>query len=133
MLQRVISALTVGETDPEQPPFRRPIMAAIGALVIVVLSLGGTWVFGLLVPGGDRFTATDAVAVEKETGARFVLINGQLHPVLNYTSALLALDQHAAVRMVPRTTLAGIPAGAPIGIPGAPDSLPGAGQLLTGG
>ena len=132
MLQRVISALTVGETDPEQPPFRRPTMAAIGALALAVLSLAGVWVYGLLVPGGDQFTATDTIAVEQETGARYVLTGGQLHPVLNYTSALLALDQHAGVRMVPHATLAGIPVGVPIGIPGAPDSLPGPSQLLTG-
>jgi type VII secretion protein EccB len=132
MLQRVISALTVGETDPEQPPFRRPTMAALGAIALAVLSLAGVWVYGLLVPGGDRFTATDTIAVEQETGARYVLTDGQLHPVLNYTSALLALDQHAGVRMVPHSTLAGIPVGVPIGIPGAPDSLPGPSQLLTG-
>jgi type VII secretion protein EccB len=133
MLQRVISALTVGETDPEQPPFRRPTMAAVGALVIMVLSLVGAWVFGLLVPGGDRFTATNVIAIEEGTGARFVLTGGQLHPVLNYTSALLALDQHAGVQMVAHDTLAGIPAGAPIGIPGAPDSLPTTGELVNGG
>lgn len=133
MLQRVISALTVHETDPEQPPFRRPLLAAIGAIVIAVLISVGFWVFGLLVPGGDRFTATDAIAVEEETGARFVLLNGRLHPVLNYTSALLALDQHAEVRDVPRAELEGIPVGEPIGIPGAPDSLPGKEQLLTEG
>jgi type VII secretion protein EccB len=132
MLQRVISALVVGETDPEQPPLRRPTMAAIGALALALLSLAGVWVYGLLVPGGDRFTATDVIAVEKETGARYVLTGGQLHPVLNYTSALLALDQHADVRMVAHSTLAGIPVGVPIGIPGAPDSLPGPSQLLTG-
>ncbi|HEY4022892.1 MAG TPA: type VII secretion protein EccB [Pseudonocardiaceae bacterium] len=133
MLQRVISALVAGETDPEQPPLRRPTMAALGALALSILSLAGVWVYGLLVPGGDRFTATDVIAVEQETGARYVLTGGQLHPVLNYTSALLALDQHASVRMVPHSTLAGIPVGVPIGIPGAPDSLPGRGQLLTGG
>lgn len=132
MLQRVTSALTVHETDPEQPPFRRPVLAAIGGIVIGVLIMVGFWVYGLIVPGGDRFTATDVIAVEEETGARFVLLNGKLHPVLNYTSALLALDQHAAVEMVPKESLAGIPVGPPIGIPDAPDSLPGSGQLLTG-
>ena len=130
MLQRVISALTVHETDPEQPPFRRPMMAAIGGIVIGVLVLAGFWVYGLIVPGGDRFTATDVIAIEEETGARYVLINGRLHPVVNYTSALLALDKHADVRVVSRATLAGIPVGAPIGIPGAPDTLPGKDDLL---
>jgi ESX secretion system ATPase EccB len=133
MLQRVISALAVQESDPEQPPFRRPTMAAIGGIVIGILSCAAVWVFGLLVPGGNQFTATDVIAVEEETGARFVLMDGHLHPVTNYTSALLALDKHAEVRMVSHATLAGIPAGVPIGIPDAPDSLPGKDQLLTGG
>lgn len=133
MLQRVISALTVHETDPEQPPFRRPLMAAIASIVVGGLVMAGFWVYGLLVPGGDQFTATDVIAVEEETGARYVLINGRLHPVVNYTSALLALDKHADVEVVPRATLAGIPVGPPIGIPDAPDSLPGKDSLLTGG
>src|SRR5262245_18229718 len=117
MLQRVVSALTVHETDPEDPPFRRRISAAYGGLVIGALVLAGFWVFGLLVPGGDRFTATDVIAVEEETGARYVLLHGKLHPVLNYTSALLALDKHAEVRMVSHATLSGLPVGTPIGIP----------------
>lgn len=133
MLRRVGSALTTHETDPEQPPFRRPVMAAFGGLVIAVLVGVAIWVFGLLVPRGDRFTATDVIAVEEETGARYVLLNGTLHPVANYTSALLALDRHAPVRMVSRSTLTGIPVGARIGIPDAPDSLPGKDQLLNGG
>lgn len=131
MMQRVISAITVHETDPEQPPFRRPLMSAIGSIVIGVLIMAGFWVYGLIVPGGDQFSATDVIAIEEETGARYVLLNGQLHPVVNYTSALLALDQHVEVSIVPRSTLAGIPHGPPIGIPGAPDSLPAKEQLLS--
>jgi ESX secretion system ATPase EccB len=133
MLQRVISALTVQEADPEQPPFRRPLLAAIGGIAIGILVMAGFWVYGLLVPGGDQFTDADVIAVEEETGARYVLLNGKLHPVINYTSALLALDKHADVRMVSHATLAGIPVGPPIGITGAPDSLPRKDQLLTGG
>jgi type VII secretion protein EccB len=133
MLQRVIAALTVHETDPEQPPFRRPLLAAIGGIVIGVLLMAGFWVFGLLVPGGDRFTDTDVIAVEEETGATYVLLDGRRHPVLNYTSALLALDQHAEVRVVSHATLAGIPVGPEIGIQGAPDSLPGKEELLPDG
>ena len=133
MLQRVISALTVQEADPEQPPFRRPILAAIGGIVIGILAMAGVWVFGLLVPGGDQFKDGDVIAVEEETGARYVLLNGKLHPVINYTSALLALDKHAEVQMVSHATLAGLPVGPPIGISGAPDSLPGKEQLLTAG
>ncbi len=134
MLQRVVSALALQETDPEHPPYRRPLLAAVGSLAIAVVALAAVWVFGLVVPGGSRpFTSTEVVAVEKETGARHVLIDGQLHPVANYSSAVLALDRPAAVRSVSRRSLLGLPRGPRIGIPDAPDTLPEPGQLLTGG
>lgn len=134
MLQRVTSALALQETDPEQPPYRRPLLAAFGGLALAVVALLAVWVFGLVVPGGSRpFTSTDVVAMEKETGARHVLIDGQLYPVANYSSALLALDRPAAVRAVSRKSLLGIPRGPRIGIPAAPDALPAADQLLSAG
>lgn len=133
LLQRVVSALAVQETDPELPPYRRPTTAAVGGVVITAIALLVMWVFGLVVPGNRPFTATDVVAVEKETGARHVLIDGRLHPVANYTSALLALDRPAAVRSVSRRSLEGVPRGSRIGIAGAPDALPDAKSLLTGG
>ncbi len=134
MLQRVVSALALQETDPEHPPYRRPLLAAVGSLAIAGVALLAVWVFGLIVPGGNRpFTSTEVVAVEKETGARHVLIDGQLHPVANYSSAVLALDRPAAVRSVSRRSLLGLPRGPRIGIPDAPDTLPEPAQLLTGG
>lgn len=134
LVQRVVSALAVQETDPEHPPYRRPTIAAIGGVAIVVVALLVVWVFGLVVPGGGRqFSDAEVVAVEKETGARHVLIDGKLHQVANFTSALLALDKPAAVKSVSRRSLEGVPRGPRIGIQEAPDALPGTKQLLTGG
>jgi hypothetical protein len=70
--------------------------------------------------------------IEKETGARFVYRDNVLYPVLNYTSALLILNspQPNAVQ-VSRSQLVGVTRGTPLGISGAPDPLPGPGQLIT--
>lgn len=133
LVQRVVSALIMRETDPEQPPFRRPGVAAFGSIALAVLILGGFGVYGLLVPGGKTsWQDGRSIILEKETGTRFVYLNGRLHPVLNYASAVLALGSKAEVRRVSRRSLAGTPRGPLVGISGAPDALPDHKQLLTG-
>jgi type VII secretion protein EccB len=134
LVQRVVSAVVTRELDPEQPPFRRPFAAALGSVAVAVLAILAVGVYGLIVPGGNRAWRTgDAVLVVKETGARYVYLDGRLHPVLNYVSALLAIGKNAPTRSVSRASLVGVPRGPRIGIPDAPDALPAAGSLLRGG
>ena len=134
MLQRVISALVTRESDPEQPPFRRPTNAVFGGIAISVIALAAVGVYGMLNPGGnDSWRDGKSVIVEEETGTRFVYLDGRLHPVTNYTSALLAIDNNAETRSVSRDSLAGVPRGPRIGIPDAPDALPGTDRLLRDG
>ena len=133
LLQRVVSALVTGETDPEQPPLRRAVVAACGSIAIAVVVLAGFGVYGMVSPGGSTAWRGEFVVVEKETGARHVYLDGRLHPVANYVSALLALGKHAETRTVSRESLAGVPRGPRIGIEDAPDSLPDPGRLLTTG
>ncbi|MFB6720120.1 type VII secretion protein EccB [Kribbella sp. NPDC056345] len=131
--QRMVSALVTRETDPEQPPFRRPFLAAIGSAVIAIVALAGVFVYGLVVPGGNKaWRAGDAVIIEKETGTRYVYLSGRLHPVANYASALLALGKKVESRRVSQRSLRDAPRGPRIGIVDAPDALPPAKQLLAG-
>jgi type VII secretion protein EccB len=131
--QRMVSALVTRESDPEQPPFRRPLGAAIGSFVVAFLALAVVGVYGLVVPGGNKaWQSGDAVVVEKETGTRYVYLDGRLHPVTNYVSALLALGKKAATRQVSQRSLRGVPRGPRIGIPDAPDALAPSNRLLTG-
>jgi type VII secretion protein EccB len=133
-VQRMVSALVIRETDPEQPPFKRATRAAIWGLVIMAVLLTGFWVYGLVVPGGSKaWSKGDSVIVEKETGTRFVYVDGHLHPVTNYVSALLAIGKKGETRRVSQRSLAGVPRGPRIGIQDAPDALPPAKKLLTGG
>jgi type VII secretion protein EccB len=93
-------------------------------------------IYGLLTGTRSKDINQDTVVyVEKGSGARFVYNSTEklLHPVLNYSSALL-ISNGAQPHVVNAShqQLATVPLGAPLGIPGAPDSLPGAGDLLTG-
>ncbi|ONI67121.1 type VII secretion protein EccB [Kribbella sp. ALI-6-A] len=133
LVQRVVSALVVRETDPEQPPFRKPAAAALGSVALAILVLAGFGIFGLISPGGKNgWRDGESIIVEKETGTRFVYAEGRLHPVTNYVSALLALNRNAALTTVSRKSLADVPRGPRIGIGDAPDSLPGPSGVLTG-
>lgn len=133
LVQRAISALVTRETDPEQPPFRRPSGAAFAGLALAIVALACVGVYGMIVPGGNNAWRKDsAVIVEKETGTRYVYLDGRLHPVANYASALLLLGDHRTTEQVSRNSLAGVPRGPRIGIADAPDALPGADRLLTG-
>lgn len=130
LTQRVISAFVMRETDPPQSPLRRGIGAMFAGVMIAVLVAAGFGVYGLLTKiGGDDWQTDGAVVVERETGATFVYSEDELHPTLNYASALLASGQpQPAVFRVASATLAGVPRAVTIGIPGAPDSLPAAAE-----
>jgi len=134
VLQRVVSALVLQETDPARSPFRRVAGAVFAGLMVALLALGAVGVYGLVVPGGaTSWRDGRAVVVEKESGARYVYHQGRLHPVANFASALLVIGQPGARTVsVSRNSIAGVPRGVPLGIVGAPDSLPPRGRLLSG-
>lgn len=134
LVARIVSAVVTRQPDAEHPPFSRPSGAAVGSIAIAVLALVAVGIYGVVVPGGNRtWRDADAVIVVNETGARYVYLDGRLHPVLNYTSALLALGRHAPTRAVSRRSLMGVPRGPRIGIPDAPDALPGRDGMLGAG
>lgn len=126
MVQRVVAALVMRETDPAQSPFRKIAGATLVSVLLAALSLGGAAAYGLVKPGGSgRWKTESAVIVEKESGALFVYRDKKLNPVLNYASALLLVGSASAKTVsVSRGSLGGVPRGSSYGIPGAPDSLP---------
>lgn len=132
-VRRAVASLVLGEPDVPEPPMRRLTITTIAGLMIAIVVAAGFAVVGLIRPSStDAWREPGTVIVEKETGARFILVDGVLHPVLNYTSAVLALgDQRASVELVSRSALASTPRGATIGIDGLPDSLPADADLIS--
>lgn len=134
MIQRVVAALVMRETDPAQSPFRRAAGATLASMLIAAIALGGVVAYGAIVGGGSSdWRDPAAVIVEKESGARYVYRDEKLHPVLNYASALLIVGaEQPKTVLVSRKSIEGVPRGIPLGIPEAPDSLPAAGRLVQG-
>ncbi|GIJ26621.1 type VII secretion protein EccB [Micromonospora qiuiae] len=133
-IQRVVSALVMREADPAQSPFRRLAGAALASMLVAVIGLGGSALYGLFAGGGAKWRDGNAVIVEKESGARFVYREQRLHPVLNYASALLIIGaERPKTVLVSRRSIEGVPRGLPLGIADAPDSLPAASRLATDG
>jgi type VII secretion protein EccB len=130
---RLVYALMSGDPGVGDVPFRRARFGTIVGIVIAVLLSGGAVVYGLISPAADTtWRKPGSIIVEKETGTRYLYLSGVLRPTANYTSAMLVAGQNASVKYVTRSALAGIPVGSPIGIPGAPDTLPPAASLLPG-
>jgi type VII secretion protein EccB len=131
-VQRAVSALVTRDPDPAQSPFRRVVGAIFASAMIAVLALAGVGIYGLIVSGGNTtWKKQGAVIVERESGAKFVYLDGKLHPVLNLTSALLiARSSDGKAMSVSAKSLSGAARGTPLGIQGAPDSLAARGRLL---
>jgi type VII secretion protein EccB len=126
MIQRVVSALVMRETDPPRSPFRRLAGATLIGALLAALGFGGAAAYAVISPGtSTAWRDESAVIVEKETGALYVYRGERLQPVLNFTSALLILNAPSVKTVsVSRSSLVGVPRSLLVGIAGAPASLP---------
>jgi len=130
LTRRIVSAMLAGEPETNELPMRRFTYAMLGGLVVGVLVFAGFAVYGLVRPGGGK-PAANTILVERETGAKYLYIEGRLHPVLNWASARLIIGQsRPAVRTMSRSSLREVPRGRPVGIPEAPDALPDRKELV---
>lgn len=130
---RMVSAVTHGRPDALVAPNRRLSTGTVLGVLLAALIAAVFGIYGLFVPGGDTsWRAPGAVVAVEDTGARFLYLDGQLRPVLNYASARLAGAGASPVVSVAQSSVAGVPVGRPIGIPGAPDALPAAKNLDPG-
>lgn len=125
VLGRLTSALVVGDPEAYENPHRRVVVGTVAGILVALLALAGWTVFGVLRPGSaTSWQQPGALIVEKETGTRYVLAGGVLHPVINYTSAVLLFGQRPPVVSVSASSLRSTPRGTAVGIVGAPDALP---------
>lgn len=129
---RVKAALLRANPDAPSVPFRRSTSSTVAGVVLTLVVGAVFFVIGLLVPGrSDSWRESPSLIIAKETGARYLYLDGLLHPLLNFTSGRLVTGASAAVVTVSIESLADAPRGVPLGIPGAPDPLPAATALLT--
>ncbi|CAO5147363.1 ESX secretion system ATPase EccB [Frankia sp. AiPs1] len=133
LLTRLTSALVRAEPDALELPTRRDTRGLVGGAVLAVLMLGVVAIWALLFSGGSTvWRQPGKLIIEKSTGSRFLLQDGELRPVRNLASARLALDGPADPVSVSSGRLAKVPRGEPLGSLDAPDLLPAANKVNTG-
>lgn len=132
--RRALAALVTGEPNVVEPPMRRLTVTTLSGIMIAILVTVGFALFGFIRPKtGDAWKAQGAIVTEQDTGARYVYVNNVLYPVLNYTSAVLAIagGQQPHTEIVDRNDLKGVKRGPTIGIPGLPDTIPKRSDLVS--
>ncbi|MDQ0988461.1 type VII secretion protein EccB [Streptomyces sp. V2I9] len=133
LMGRLSSGLLMADPDAPESPLGRTTRGVLFGLLVTLLIAAGATVYGLLRPGGnDAWRSGENLVVNRETGARYLYIEGTLHPVRNYASARLIGGGRMTSVDVATASLRGAPVGAPVGIPGAPDAVPGPGDLDGG-
>ena len=127
--RRLVTAFVSGAPGGREVEPVRYGRTLVGGLVLAGLVVAGAAVSPLLTQQKlpDDWNQKGLV-VGKESGSRFVASKGRLYPVINTTSARLVLGGEGdfKVNFVPDDKIAQQKQGKTIGIPGAPDLLPGA-------
>ncbi|WP_455356644.1 type VII secretion protein EccB [Streptomyces sp. SYSU K217416] len=133
VMGRLTSGMLRADPDaPESPQGRTNRGVVIGVVIAVLLS-AGSFVLGLLKPGTkDSWRTAGTLVVNRDTGSRYLYLEGRLRPVRNYASARLLAGADMKAVAVGSGSLRGTPHGSPVGISGAPDALPGSADLDTG-
>ncbi|MER7888589.1 type VII secretion protein EccB [Micromonospora sp. NPDC094482] len=122
--RRIVSALLSGDPETSNLPMRRLGMAVFGSVIAAAVVLGGAGAYGQFT-GNTAPLETNTLVIERETGATYIFVEGQLYPTLNYASARLILNEaDPQVRTMSQASIRDRPRGAAVGIVGAPDALP---------
>ncbi|MFD8263249.1 type VII secretion protein EccB [Streptomyces griseoluteus] len=135
IMGRLSSGLLMADPDAPESPLGRTTRGVVFGVLVTVLIGAGATVYGLLRPGGnDGWREGVHLVVNRDTGARYLWTGSDdvLHPVRNYASARLIGGSGLETADVRTASLRDVPVGAPVGLPGAPDSVPDSGGLDGG-
>ncbi|MFD7450586.1 type VII secretion protein EccB [Kitasatospora sp. NPDC059827] len=132
VMGRLATGMLRGEPDAPDVPTGRTSRGIVTGLLVAALAALVAAVYGVLVPGGaTAWKKPGTLVLVKESGARYLYLDGALHPVLNEATARLLAGDQLTVDQVSVHSLADTPRGTPLGIPGAPDGLPRPERLAT--
>ncbi|GAA2565551.1 hypothetical protein GCM10010435_42900 [Winogradskya consettensis] len=133
MVGRLSSALVEGDPTRAEIPGRRAQTGFLIGIILVALVVGGFAVYGWIVPGGSNaYKTAGAILVEKESGNRYVYLNGVLYSTPDLTSAMLIQGAKSQVKLISKNSLKDVPRGGTLGVSGAPKEVPAAGDLFAG-
>ncbi|MPY63143.1 type VII secretion protein EccB [Streptomyces spongiae] len=133
--KRTVAAFLAPSPGGSEEGAPRPVRTVMPSLAVGVVLVIGFIAWGVIKPTAPKGwdTPGEYIIVDSDSTTRYVVLPDEetkaktLHPVLNYASAKLLLDKGKGnVIEVPGKEIdkSGIPHGATLGIPYAPDRLP---------
>lgn len=121
LIRRISNGVALRDTRMLTDPLRRQGRAlSIGVMLGVVL-LGGAFILSILRPAG--LAGNRPVLADRSTNALYVMVNDQLHPVLNLASARLIVGKPEEPSLVKSDEIDKLPLGNTLGIPNAPSRM----------
>jgi type VII secretion protein EccB len=121
LIRRISNGVALHDTRMLSDPLRRQGRAlGVGTLLGVVLC-AGAFVLSMLKPAG--VSGAHAVLADRSTNALYVMVNDQLHPVLNLASARLIVGKPADPNAVKSREIDKFPLSNTLGIPNAPSRM----------
>ncbi|GAB3451623.1 type VII secretion protein EccB [Actinophytocola sediminis] len=128
LVGRLVAAVLRVEPDAPDRPLRRTSVGMLGGIAIALLVVAVIVIIDLFTDLGeqDAWREPGTLVVAEESGNRYLMVDGLLRPVHNYSSARLLVGGDPPVETVDTADLDDVPKGSPIGILGAPDQLPSA-------
>ncbi len=135
--RRALAALVTGEPNVVEPPMRRLTVMTIAGIMIAILVAVVFALLGKFSPDtGDSWKEAGAVIIDNNTGATYLYDNrsNEIHPVVNYTSAVLAIQANSGAHTVhvDSNDIKSAKRGYLVGIRGLPFTLPGKSGLIAG-
>lgn len=121
VMRRIASGLALHDTRMLVDPLRSQSRAVMMGVLLAVTAVIGCFVFSVLRPGG--VPGSEPVLADRSTSALYVRLDDRLHPVLNLTSARLAVGRPVDPTTVGSEQLDAFARGSLIGIPGAPERM----------
>lgn len=121
---RLMTAFQSGMPGGRELTPARPWGALIGGVVLTILLFGAAWVSTLFTPSLPAGWDHGSLITDENTGARYVSVEGTLHPIRNASSAHLLFPGNLTIVSAGSEALSESDIGAEVGIPGAPDQVP---------
>lgn len=131
--RRLITAFVSGSPGGREVEPGKPLRAVVGGVVLSAVLVVGALAVGLLSPTLPNGWNDDSLVIAKDSGARYVALQGTLYPVINTTSARLLVPSGFKVVSAADDKLTDSPRGDTVGIIGAPDALPTESSLIRSG
>jgi type VII secretion protein EccB len=128
--RRMVANLVAPTATGSDEGAPRPVRTFATSIILSAVAVAAVAVLGVFKPSAPSGWQA-GLAVDSSSGAAYIDQNNQLHAIYNITSARLLLGGKFQKFDVPDSTLngSGIPVGSPVGILGAPEDVPAAGNM----